>query len=89
MEFFYSGTGGIRSQEGFIEELNKLGGEKKLQELFLNFALTSKQIDQILPKVKKLKELRAEGIEADKQATDELTQQINEFFRIVDENAEK
>ena len=89
MEFFYSGTGGIRSQEGFIEELDRLGGEKKLQELFLNFALTSDQVDELLPKVKELKKLRADGITADKKATDELTRQINEFFRIVDENAEK
>jgi len=89
MEFFYEGIGGIKSQEGFLAELNKLGGEKKLKESFLNFAITSKQIDELLPKVKKLKELRAAGIEADKQATTELNQQITEFFKIVDENAEK
>ena len=89
MEFFYEGIGGIKSQKGFLDELDRLGGEKKLKESFLNFALSSDQIDKLLPKVKKLKELRAAGIEADKQATDELTQQINEFFRIVDENAEK
>ena len=89
MEFFYSGAGGIRSQKGFLDELDLLGGEKKLKESFLNFALSSDQIDVLLPKVKKLKELRAAGIEADKQATTELTQQINEFFKIVDENAEK
>ena len=86
MEFFFNE---IRRNENFMRELEKLGGEKKLKESFLNFALSSDQIDKILPKVKKLKELRAEGIAADKQATDELTQQINEFFRIVDENAEK
>ena len=89
MEFVYEGIGGIKSQEGFLAELNKLGGENKLKESFLNFALSSNQIDKLLPKVKELKKLRAEGIAADKKATDELTRQINEFFRIVDENAEK
>ena len=86
MEFFYSA---IRSNTEFMNELQKLGGEKKLKELFLNFTLSSDQVDKLLPKVKELKKLRAEGIAADKKATDELTQQINEFFRIVDENAEK
>ena len=86
MEFFFSE---IRQNVNFMRELEKLGGEQKLKESFLNFALTSDQIDELLPKVKKLKELRAAGIEADKQATTELTQQINEFFKIVDENAEK
>ena len=86
MEFFYSA---IRSNTDFMIELEKLGGEKKLKESFLNFALSSDQVDKLLPKVKELKKLRAEGIAADKKATDELTQQINEFFRIVDENAEK
>ena len=86
MEFFYSA---IRSNTDFMLELEKLGGEKKLKESFLNFALSSDQVDKLLPKVKELKKLRAEGIAADKKATDELTRQINEFFKIVDENAEK